>query len=162
MTYGGDWIIYGAYYESRQKYIIYFNRQIKQLVIICTVFVDVEKLSSKTLTRYVIVFDITQDCIVLINISKERNCLIDSTIYQNMYLEVAIRVWQKGFLGENKTLDRRVVWIWISSTSIRLIYSKHVFQVSQASSGGVVQKKSVFKNIAELTGKHLWQRLFLS
>ena len=42
---------------------------------ICTVFVDVEKLSSKTLTRYVIVFDITQDCIVLINISKERNCL---------------------------------------------------------------------------------------
>ena len=59
---------------------------------ICTVFVDVEKLSSKTLTRYVIVFDITQDCIVLINISKERNCLIDSTVYQNMYLEVAIRV----------------------------------------------------------------------
>ena len=52
---------------------------------ICTVFVDVEKLSSKTLTRYVIVFDITQDCIVLINISKERNCLIDTTIYQNMY-----------------------------------------------------------------------------
>lgn len=88
--------------------------------------------------------------------------MIDSTVYQNMYLEVAIRVWQKGFLGENKTLDRRVVWIWISSTSIRLIYSKHVFQVSQASSGGVVQKKSVFKNIAELTGKHLWQRLFLS